>query len=104
MQIFGSNTIVKSLTYDIDGDVVYSVFTDNSSRPWESLFDGKKWGRYKSISNGFGDKVYQRDCIGRTACISDDCLLYRQFGRYNASQFEKQKIKTYCVVNVEIYR
>ena len=91
-----SNEIVQSLHYDIYGDVVYSVSTVDSSNPWQSLFDGRKWGRYKSRDNGLGNKINQRDGIGRTASISDDCVYYRRFGRYNTSQFEKNKEESLC--------
>ena len=90
-----SDAIVNKLPYDIDGDVVYTINTNDNDR-WAAISDGRKWGRYISIKNSQGNNVYQRKCISRTACMSDDCPFYRRNGSYNTAQFENKNNEIKC--------
>ena len=87
--------IASDLPYDIDGDCVHRIATE-SGNPWESISDGRKWGRYVSISNNDGNTIYQRNCLGRSACHNDDCPFLRKYGRYNTAQFESVSGELLC--------
>ena len=92
----GEHEIVECVPFDIDGNVSYAVKPAGKSEPWKALSDGRRWGRYISISNPHGDTIYQRNCMGRTACVSNDCPFYVRHGRYNTSQFEKVLDEVLC--------
>ena len=91
----GSKQTVNNLPYDIDGDVIYTVETDEKNK-WTAISDGRKWGKYMSVTNSQGNTVYQRHCVGRTACMSDDCPFYRRYGSYNTAQFEHINNELVC--------
>ena len=91
----GSKQTVNNLPYDIDGDVIYTVETDDKNK-WTAISDGRKWGKYMSVTNSQGNTVYQRHCVGRTACMSDDCPFYRRYGSYNTAQFEHINNELVC--------
>ena len=80
----------ECLPYDINGDVVYRVDIEKDKNPWSVLSDGRKWGPYQKLSGNQCITVYQRKCLSRPACYSDECPFYQRYSERNSAQFEKR--------------
>ena len=85
--------IVQSLPYDIDGECAFKVYFEGNQVPWKKITDGRPWGRYQTVMDGCG---YQRKCLGRASCQSDDCNFYIKHNRRNIAQFENEGNESVC--------
>ena len=60
------------------------------------LSDGRRWGRYVTVSSNGDKTIYQIQYLGHSACDNGDCPYFRKYGKCNSAHFENINCDYLC--------